>query len=310
MNKTEKILILRREGSLGDSILTRDYYKSIKQHHAATQVDVFCLYTALPFLKTLKDIDNIYSIKVHKLRPHRCWLSFLFYGLFFRFKRYSYVIDDNPYEGKNWAFLLWLIGKNKVLHTGKLFPSPKERVAYFLNKIGIKLVDSTLEINNKSADKLNAFLEKNNVRKYIVLNCFGSIKERSFSPQTFNVLIKKLRETNILCPVIFPYQPFQKELLSAYKNVNNVFYFETSNPGDLFALIAHPNNALTITPDTSVIHITAVFHKKTVIFYQNIYGLASHNALATTVMSTGNDVNIFDMNCFTESLKKAEVYND
>lgn len=296
-----KILVLRREGSLGDSILTRGVYSSLKKFNQNIKISVFCLKPAVAFLKLLPEIDDIYYIGLSKLRKHRCWLSFLFYGLYFRLKNFTCIIDDNPYDAKNWKFFTWLIGKNKILQSNKPFNYEK-----ILNVLGVAYYETTLPINDIAKQKLSKFMTENKISKYIVFNCFGSIKERTFNANTFNLLVSKIRELNINLPIIFPYQSNKNEVLNLYKanKDKNIFYYKTSNLSDLFAVIGDIKNYLTITVDTSVVHIAKVFDKNSIIFYQNVVGCPHNNKYAKQILSSGkDDVNYFSMQEFTDDLK-------
>ena len=310
-----KVLIMRREGSLGDSILTMGYYESLKKFSTNIQTDVFCLYPAEPFLKTLPYIDNLYILGFSKLRLHRCWLHFLFWGLFFRLKNYDYVIDDNPYEGKNWAYFTWIIGKNKFVRTEKQFSSIKSKCRHIMEMLRVPWEESSLRIDKKSDEKLKSFLSERNIEKYIFLNCFASVMEKSFSADSFCRIVRLLRNNNMNLPILFPCQSKQKELAEQYlamadkmlEGRANVFYFETHSPYDLFAAVSDKQCCLAITPDTSAVHIAAMYKKNIIVFYKDEYAFNNYrteNENAAHIYSKSGDVNTFSDEVFLNSVKR------
>ncbi len=298
-----KVLILRPEGSLGDAILSSGYYQSLKQFNKNIEIHLFCFHSAYEYAKNLKEVDHIYRIFMRKLRQHRGFISFLFLGLFLRLKKMDLIIDDNPYKGKNWDMFVWLLGKDKVLRPNSLYPSVSERTKSVLAELGVPYISPKLEILPQNKNKVKQFLTLNKIDKFIVFNTFGSVADRSFTPLTFKKMFKEIRKRNKDINVIFPFQPFQQDILkNFYIEDKNLFFFETSSPQDVFALIDEAGNILLVSPDTSFVHIATILKKPTIdVLNTNSY--KTFSSLATEI-TTETNVNGFDIKLFAEALKK------
>ena len=298
-----KVLILRSEGSLGDAVLTSGYYSSLKQFNKNIEIHLFCFHSAYEYAKNLKEVDYIYRIFMRKLRQHRGFISFLFLGLFLRLKKMDLIIDDNPYKGKNWDMFVWLLGKDKVLRPNSIYPSVSERTKSVLAELGVPYISPKLEILPQNKNKVKQFLSSNKIDKFIVFNTFGSVADRSFTPLTFKKMFKEIRKRNKDINVIFPFQPFQQDILkNFYIEDKNLFFFETSSPQDVFALIDEAGNILLVSPDTSFVHIATILKKPTIdVLNTNSY--KTFSSLATEI-TTETNVNDFDIKLFAEAIKK------
>ena len=300
-----KVLILRSEGSLGDAVLTSGYYSSLKQFNKDIEINVFCFHSAYEYCKILKEIDHLYRIRIKKIRKHRCFIYFFLLGVFFRLKKIDLIIDDNPFEGLNWKMFRYLSGEGKIFNDPTKYPSVSDRVKGILAKLGVPYVSPSVEISPQIKNKINAFLSSNNIDKYIVFNCFGSKSHKSFTPDTFKKMFMQLRRQDKNITVIFPYQPFQKNILkNFYIEDKHLFFYETSSPQDVFALMGNKENILLISPDTSFVHIATLFKRPTIAVLKDIDCYKTLNELATEITASQTNVNDFDIKLFAEALKK------
>ena len=309
LNKPKsKVLILRREGSLGDAVLTCAYYSSLKQFNKNIEINVFCFHSAYEYCKKLKEIDHLYRIKIRKIRKHRCFIYFLFLGLLFRFKKMDLIIDDNPFDGLNWKMFIWLMGRNKIFTNTQGYPSVPARVKGVLAQLGIPYQKPNIEILPEAQKTVNKFLELNKISNFIVFNCFGSVMEKSFSPSTFKKMIEKIREKNKEIAIIFPYQLFLEKILTQYKTEDeNIFFFLTRTPHEVFSLLADSRNKLLISPDTSFIHIAAALNKNTICVRKKNSYYPSCNELATEIVTNSENINDIDFNLFSQALDKYNI---
>lgn len=303
--KKIKVLILRPEGSLGDAVLSSGYYQSLKQFNKNIEIHLFCFHSAYEYAKNLKEVDYIYRIFMRKLRQHRGFISFLFLGLFLRLKNMDLIIDDNPYKGKNWDMFVWLLGKDKLFRPKNLYPSVTERTQAVLTELGAPYISPKLEISPQNRNKVKQFLSSNKIDKFIVFNSFGSIQNKSFTPETFKKMFKEIRKRNKDINIIFPFQPFQKNILkNFYTEDKNLFFFETSCPQDIFALLAEDGHIFLITPDTSFVHIAIILGKRTIVIQKNIDCYKTFSSLATEITASQTNVNNFDIKIFVAALEK------
>lgn len=303
--KKIKVLILRSEGSLGDAILTSGYYESLKTFNKNVEIHLFCFHSAYEYAKNLKSVDHIYRIRMSKLRQHRGFISLFLLGLILRLKNMDIIIDDNPYDGKNWEMFISLLGKEKVISVPRIYPSPNARTEDVLKQLGVPYISPKIEILTEYKNKVVKFLTENNIDKYIVFNCFGSVSNRSFTCATFSKMLAEIRRKNKNIPVVFPYQPFQKKILKDfYHDDKNLFFFETSSPQDVFALIENSKNILLISPDTSFVHVAKILNKSTIDILREGNCYLSNNSFATEIFANRTDVNIFDFSLFTKALEK------
>ena len=303
-----KVLILRREGSLGDAVLTHGYYSSLKQFNKDIEIHVFCFHSAYEYCKKLKEIDHLYRIKIRKLRKHRCFIYFLFLGLLFRLKKMDLIIDDNPFDGLNWKMFTWLMGRNKIFTNKQGYPSVPARVKGVLAELGIPYQKPTIEILPEAQKTVNEFLKLNKISDYIVLNCFASAPERNFTPVMFKNMVKEIRRKDKEIAIILPYQLFLEKILTQFKTDDkNVFFFPTRTPQEVFALLADNRNKLLISPDTSFIHIAAVLNKNTISIRNKISYYPACNNLATEIVANSENVNDIDFNLFSQALNKYNI---
>lgn len=303
--KKIKVLILRPEGSLGDAILTSGYYESLKTFNKNVEIHLFCFHSAYEYAKNLKNVDRIYRIRMSKLRQHRGFISLFFLGLLLRLRNMDIIIDDNPYNGKNWDMFISLLGKEKVISVPRIYPSPYGRTEDVLKQLGVPYISPKIEIKTEYKNKVLKFLTENKIDNYIVFNCFGSVRNKSFTCGTFAKMLAEIRRKNKNIPIVFPYQPFQKNILKDfYHDDKNLFFFETSSPQDVFALMENSKNILLISPDTSFVHVAKLLNRSTIDIMREGDCYLSSNPLATEILANHADVNIFDFSLFTKALEK------
>ena len=300
-----KILILRPEGSLGDAVLSSGYYNSLKQFNKNIEIHVFCFHSAYEYCKNLKDIDHIYRVRMSKLRKHRGFIIFTLLGLYLRCKCFDLVIDDNPFKGKNWYWFTSVIGKKKLFRSKKLYSTVYARVEAVLAELGVPYIRPKIEVSPEAKSTVVKFLKSNKIDKFIVFNCFGSVANKTFTPDTFKKMFKEIRMKNKDIPVIFPFQPFLKNRISEFKlEDKNLFFFSTPTPQEVCALISEQGNILLVSPDTSFVHIAALLNKNTIAVLKDIDRYPTCNESAVEITADIKNVNDFDIKFFTQALQR------
>lgn len=294
ISRSQKILILRPEGSLGDAVLTSPYYSSLKAFDEKIEISVFCLAGAKEYLSSLKEISYVYSLKATKLRKHQHWIKLFCLALLLRIKNFDLIIDDNPPRQMNWKIFRFILDKNNFftpkLKAEETYPI-QNRVKSYIANLGIPFVKYNFTITERADFFIQDFLTKNKIGNFVVLNCFGSVQERCFNEETLRFLIKIIFQKYGL-PIVLPCQASARNKFNFIQE--NIFWIITSTCQELFALIADERNLLTLSPDTSIVHIAASFEKPIIAFFQNKGGYPTDNKNAVCIYSKDNNINNFE----------------
>jgi len=109
-----------------------------------------------------------------------------------------------------------------------------------------------------------------NSKRYIVYNISSGNKYREFSVKKNIELLKYLINTKPEFELIIIYAPNDEKIIKLKDELNNqvIFIDSTNNILDIAALIE--NSEYVITPDTSIVHLSAIYQKKIIYFYSKL----------------------------------------
>lgn len=311
LKSAKNILILRSEGSLGDTVLTSCYYKKANPN---LKISVVCFGAAYAYLRKIKYIDKIYRLPVRRvLRPNQKWLTLMFFGLKLGLKRFDFILDDNPKPQKNWYFFRAFLGEERIFDSSVLKETPvisQQRTKMMLDAMGLKnaSINYDIPLEEQCEKRLKNFLAEKSIKTYIAFNVFSSVLHRSLSADNIAFIaecIKKYApETNVILPVM----PSMKEELKQRLTGGALDFtvYETHTIFDLFSLLN--SSCFVISPDTAAVHIATGFVKAGIFLYpKGITFCAAENPAAAVIKSPDEDINNFDRGEFSEKFKEMRI---
>ncbi len=305
------MLVLRGEGALGDAVLSSFLYRELKKVNPSLKITVACFGAVYAFLKCVPDIDQLYVLPVSsRLRAHQRWFSLLWAAWKLRQKHFDLVLDTSFIKYPNWRAFKCVCSIGDTLLDAEHCPvqlgepnlSIDQHVRAIAVQLGVKepCSDFVLPVPQQTEDKINQFIQQNVPNGYVCLNLFGSVSARTFTLDSYRLLVEKLKKYGL--PIVLPYMPGQKETVLAYLDAENenVKAYQTSDVSDLFALVRGAR--VVLSPDTAVVHIATGFHKPTVGFYSVLAPCyIPNNPLAQVISCAESDINSFA----TADLEKA-----
>lgn len=149
---------------------------------------------------------------------------------------------------------------------------PYEHITYInmlaLHTFGIKAetLRPKLFVDIAAEIKLKSFLQTQNIADYYCVNLSGSNVDRTWQTEKWVEFLQKLPKPHPFIVIIS--SPLEKERAKEIAgNIENAAYFETQSIVEVFSVVANAN--LVITPDTSIVHISAAFDKPLLALYVN-----------------------------------------
>lgn len=326
----KSILILRNEGKIGDVIVDSGLIKVLSQH--GYDVDIIVTPDNCSIMQHDKHIRSIYvadKISLNdfmKKRNHNV-SSDIIHQL--NKNKYDLIIDPSiintpthrpkllkEISAKN------AIGFNKnkwINHYGKSISFDydknhiKESYKLLLSEFGITDISPDYEINYPDetgcdTDNYISSLPPKNIN--IVINMFAGTDERSLSLSQAKELDDRLNSLyDNITVIVLDYRNELSEKNFTYAHVYNPISLQHS-----IALISKSD--LIISPDTSIVHISAAFRKNLIAIYKNdihnneLWGPGYENAvqLFTSTSRIYDDSNIIN-EIISSAEKKLKAYN-
>ncbi|MDR1942936.1 MAG: glycosyltransferase family 9 protein [Endomicrobium sp.] len=310
LGSVKSILFLRTDGKIGDTVVSSFLYREIKIKYPNIKIIVLCSESNKDILKYNKNVDELYEvgnclfndISVFKnLRKQNISLGIDFFPFNPRFKHLLMLRIISP---------KFLVGFNKIsykmynLSINEDFFSVHitEMYKYVLNLLKIANPNLKYEISFTSKEE-NPALELINNHKYkyrIIINPFSASKHRRLSVKKLKELIALIENSFDCCIFILCQEKNKRKVLFLENDRTIIASFRSIL--ESAALIKYVD--IVITPDTSVVHIAAVFDKKTIALYRDysnsysyektdiIWGPNNPNAVQLSVDTNrfGNDI--------------------
>lgn len=271
----KKILFLRKDGKIGDFIVSSFVFREIKKQRPDIQIGVVCTPKNKALLENNPYIDLFHLLPSRKISDHIKLAKSL--------AKYDYdtVIDPTVLLRNRDLLLLSMIKAKHYIGYKKsdyqLFNSNLESDAHFaeiyqqaLALCGFNNIDTSYDIPAISPyhENIQQFLTQNNLNRYIVINFFGAANSRKFNERNIKAFLDYFQQ----------HLPHQSLLLLTYPEVtpllmrcvakkSNVFlYKNTQSIFDSIELIRY--SEWVISPDTAIIHIASGLNRKIIGFYQ------------------------------------------
>lgn len=300
----KKLLFLRQDGKIGDYIVSSFVFREIKKHSPNTEISVVCSHKNAYLFEKNPYIDKLYFVKTKDIADYiKC-------GRTLAKESFDFVIDPTvTLRNGDLLFLRLINAKNyvgyKKEHYALFNINIDDQKAHFseiyrqaLELIGFNHISTQYDIpsDQKSAEDISLFLKENKLTSYTAVNFFGAGSARRFNDNAMTTLLTHLtNNTTHIVLLTFPEVTDKlQKLANNYKNVT--VYENTSNIFHTIELIKHANTV--ISPDTSIVHIAAGFHKPLIAFYsqdeENFINWHPNNQAKTHIIRFEKSVNEID----------------
>ena len=275
-NNIKSILFLRYDGKIGDMVVNTLMFREIKKNYPNIKIGVVARGGAIQVLKNNPYVDEIYEYikKKNEIKKLARKIALEKYDLLIDF---SEMLRVNQMMFINLCKVKFNMGLNRKdwemfdisydmpkgnFHISKLY----EKV---LNIIGIENVnlDYDLHFSNEEKEVVNKKLEKYQGKKVFVLNPFAASKHRDINKENVKKIIDIILKEKDRIIFIIGEKGRKNDILEIIKDYKeNVVYPELNSIMETAYLIKKSD--FVITPDTSIVHITACFKKPMIAIYR------------------------------------------
>lgn len=283
-DSVKTILLVRNEGKVGDIIVSTPLIRSL--HQAGYAVDLLVTEACYDVIKYNPFIRHIYKARNctynHYLKSLNHTVSKATIKMLNR-NKYDLIIDPSLSEMPVHRMKLFndinarfVIGLNKKPDIGHYtvsvrFKNKKQHVTELLSLfskiIGVKdkgSADYSLYFPDGVLDEVKFFLDPWKNKKKIIVNAFAGTPERNFSQQQLLELVHLVNNKGKQIKLII--LDHRNELLVPLPDgvIKNPF----CTLHHVMALIKESD--VVITPDTSIVHISAAWKKPLIAVYKNL----------------------------------------
>lgn len=278
------ILLLRNEGTIGDMVVYSPLVKTL--YESGYIVDLLLtksssvVMTKSPYVRNIYEADDVCTEDYLKSFKHSVPDSIM---KTLNDNHYDLVIDPSLFDTPVHRMpLLREINARSVLGFNKWkninhysasldFKNGTEHItktvqliAEYMKLSSINLRPYNLYIPDNISDEVKKFLNSLNNKQKVIINIFAGNKERCFSQQQLSSIIDKIREKYAHTDIIL--LDHRKEI--SLPLADNVVINPFRTLQHVMALICQAD--LIITPDTSIVHISAAWEKPLICVYKNV----------------------------------------
>ena len=175
--------------------------------------------------------------------------------------------------------------------------------AILMREAGFPTVNAGFELPIPAATSQEVESELQNLGPYIALNLEGSVAERTFSPEAADRLLTLIQQITSL-PIVIVHSPKMseetKKRVTEWQNVHRL----TLEPSILRTAAVVRNAFLTISPDTSIVHMASAYQVPILAVYSDFKTRwPPMQTLAETVV-VGREISKFHDGELSEKLKR------
>ncbi|WP_277972659.1 glycosyltransferase family 9 protein [Pantoea agglomerans] len=282
-DSVKTILLVRNEGKVGDIIVSMPLIRSL--HQAGYAVDLLVTEDCYDVIKYSPFIRHIYKSGNcsynHYLKSFYHTVSKATMKKLNR-NKYDLIIDpclsETPvhrmklFRDINARFVIGLNKKSDISHYTVSVPykNEKQHVTELLSliskSIGVKATGNftySLHFPDVVLDEVRRFLSPWESKKKIIINAFAGTPERNFSQQQLLEMINMINNNSREVKIITLDHRNEIAVPLPENVVKNPFY----TLHHVMALIKESD--MVITPDTSIVHISAAWKKPLIAVYKN-----------------------------------------
>jgi len=265
-------------GRIGDMILATPIFEALKNKYPDVKIHV--LASSHNHL-ILKNNPNINKVLVYDKKPLNTFslIIKLVNG------KYDYLIDPKDHFSSESKYIAKLVNAEKKIgfnsKKDKVFDiavKPHNKGIHYtticfqaLKELGIEppevVACPKLYLNRKSEFYVNEFIEHNNLDDYILINISASHQSKMWAIENWIDVARYL--INKKQKIVLSFAPTESdEAKELFKKVPELIVFTSRNLDDVLSIINRCK--LTITVDTSVVHISAAFDKPVLVLIKSI----------------------------------------
>ncbi len=282
-DSVKTVLLVRNEGKLGDIIVSMPLIRSL--HQAGYAVDLLVTEACYDVIKYSPFIRHIYKSGTcsynHYLKSFYHTVSQATMKMLNR-NKYDLIIDpclsETPvhrmklFRDINARFVIGLNKESDISHYTVSVPykNEKQHVTELLSliskSIGVKATGNftySLHFPDVVLEEVRHFLSPWENKKKIIINAFAGTPERNFSQQQLLEIINMITNNSREVKIITLDHRNEIAVPLPENVVKNPFY----TLHHVMALIKESD--MVITPDTSIVHISAAWKKPLIAVYKN-----------------------------------------
>ena len=172
-----------------------------------------------------------------------------------------------------------------------------------MREAGFPVVNAGFELPIPEVTLQEVASELRSLGPYIALNLEGSVAERTFSPEAADQLLTLIQQVSPL-PIVIVHSPKMseqaKKRVAEWHNVHRL----SLEPSILRTAAVIRNAVLTISPDTSIVHMASAYQVPVLAVYSNFKTRwPPMQTLAETVV-VGREISAFHAGEFSEKLQR------
>lgn len=275
-NKIKSILFLRYDGKIGDMVVNTVMFREIKKQYPNIKIGVVARGGAKEIIK-----NNLYVDKIYNYEKNRNKIKELAKEI--RKEKYDLLIDFSEMLRVNQMMLINLckarfnMGLNReswqLFDKNYSFPKGNFHIVELykkvLEEIGIKNPDLNYDLHftEREIERVEEVLKQVENKKIFVVNPFAASKHRDLSIVRIQDIIKVILKKSNRIIFLIGEKKREEELKSIIKEyAENVVFPKFDSIMETAYLIKKSD--FVITPDTSIVHISATFKKKMIAIYR------------------------------------------
>lgn len=316
LNNCKKILFIRNDAKLGDSIVSSGVIRKLRKYRPDMQIIVMTTPAMSSLFKNSFSVDEVISLSK---RPSYREIKKVCQNL----GEIDVVVSLNNDMKMKDIYLLKklnsqinigldqrvrLINKNirnkvESLHYAKKFN-------YIAQCLGIEGQEEPyiIPLEEQSLNKIKTYLDNNQIEHFVLINPFGSGSTRKLNKENISQIIKRVREYNNELKIIILSAPDTSLEINEMKisDGENVYHFDQSESiYDAIALVRYAQ--IVISVDTAIVHIGTGLAKPQISIYKddviNYQNWGPNSDLAESVFTT-KDINQLNLDDITRSLNR------
>lgn len=282
-DSVKTILLVRNEGKVGDIIVSMQLIRSL--HQAGYAIDLLVTKACYGVIQYSPFIRHIYKAADCSYKHYLKSLNHTVSKPTMKMlngNKYDLIIDpclsETPvhrmklFRDINARFVIGLNKESDINHYTVSVPykNEKQHVTELLSliseRIGVKATGNftySLHFPDVVLDEVRHFLSPWKNKKKVIINAFAGTPERNFSQQQLLELINMINNNNREVKVIILDHRNEIAVPLPENVVKNPFY----TLHHVMALIKE--SEVIITPDTSIVHISAAWKKSLIAVYKN-----------------------------------------
>lgn len=275
-NNIKSILFLRYDGKIGDMVINTIMFREIKKYYPDIKIGVVSRGGATDIIVNNKNVDKIYKYEKNrkKIKELAKEIETEKYDLLIDF---SEMLRVNEMMFINLCHARFNMGINKdnwnMFDINCILPKESYHISHIydsvLKLLGIEDRDLNYDLyfSKDEINNVENFLKDIRDKEIIVFNPFAASKHRDINEENIDNIIKIiLQRKNVAVIIIGETKRKEKieEFLNKYEG--KVFFPQLNSIMESAYLIKKAD--FVITPDTSIVHISACFKKPMIAIYR------------------------------------------